>query len=115
MLDVPGNGRLSMMINAVTWQIVLKDCDIAQFLTNDEDANIFTKCFNSVNNLPTSKFPLRVWKKFKENDDSDDESFQIQCTSVEDYRNNVSLSYIICEVTHDSIIFDTWRVRCNLK
>lgn len=103
---------IQVLIDKVEHKYHIKHENVNMFITGDVD--IFVKCFNIVNTLPSSKFHYRTWKNFKSDDDSDDESFQIQCISVENYRSGAKQPYTICEITPTSVIFDTWRLKCAM-
>lgn len=99
-----------ILMDAVSHQTLLCKESLQNYISidnNDNKLDTFIKCFNSVNHLPISRYPLRVWKYY------DDKflitpSYQIQCTSKE----LPNSAFVICDVMDNAIIFDAWR--CNL-
>lgn len=115
------------LINAIRYQQGVEEEDVAPFLSNVEDANIFTECFNILSKVYTKQI-LKVFRcniadgviscekdwetKSKEyelkNKYYDDEPFFIQFMHKD-------VAYKVCKVNFDTITFDSWRVQCCMR
>jgi len=103
---------LEILNNCIIEQLELHIDNIMEYFPNIDIDNLnssklqnvinFLKCFNYINTLPNSKFGYKVWNTAK-----DINRYQIRC-SPKNLNNNVT--YVICEVYDNKIIFETWRL-----
>ena len=76
-----------------------------------DDADTFTKCFNTVNKLDIFG-SIKVWKQY----DSDlPNVYKIKCSSLDNYINSTGINFTICNVDNDFVIFEAWHLMCCNK